>query len=366
MRTRALYLAAVLLAAGVVFAAGTVQIWPKLDGVPNFSLGLPEAMYGQHPIDRESYGEGWFWLGVFDEGSYSFANFTISNLGPGDNKGQADMTVWEPSGQTYVRRAPFKEGALKAAPGKMDIQIGANHLWGSYPTFNLKMAEQDVALDLRYQATLPSFTINSGRICYGKPDDFYSAYITAPRAKVSGVLRTPSGQRQVNGFGYSDHGWVTMLPHEYSKRWFTLRCFHEKYTLDFLEFTTPPKWGGQRAPMVIFGANDKVLYGGPRYTLTPSDWQTEPKFGQKYPKRWDFSFEQAGKVKVEGSYAVQKVMHVIDVLSQLNFLERQIAGLFAKTYLLRFVVNVEATVTTPDGTAEKFAAPGVAEVIHFI
>jgi len=57
-------------------------------------------------------------------------------------------------------------------------------------------------------------------------------------------------------------------------------------------------------------------------------------------------------------------MHVIDILSQLNFVERQIAGLFAKSYVLRFFVEVKANVTYPDGRQEAFTAPGVAEVLY--
>jgi predicted secreted hydrolase len=246
------------------------------------------------------------------------------------------------------------------------VRIGENRIWGDYPNFNLKTAEQDVGLDLKYQAQLPGFAINSGRVTYGSTDDFYSVYVTLPRAKITGTVRTPTGTRQVSGFGYSDHGIVTMLPHEYSKRWLTLRCFHSKYTLDFLEFTVPAKWGGQRVAMTIFGAGDKILYGGSRYTLTPSDWRTEPKFKQTYPQRFDFVIDRPGKIKVEGTYTMKTQMHSIDLLSQLTLIERQIASLFAKSYIVRFVAEVDAKVTFPDGTTDSFKSPAVAEVLHLL
>jgi hypothetical protein len=221
-----------------------------------------------------------------------------------------------------------------------------------------------MGLDLQYQSMLPGFAINSGRVCYAKPEDYYSVYVTIPRARLSGTVRTPSGTRQVTGYGYSDHGVVTMMPYDYSKRWSTMRYFGEKYTLDILESPAPPKWGGARVPLVLFAAGDKILYAGAKYTLTAGDFQVEPKFKQKYPNRVEFLIDQPGKVKVEGHYTMGTMMHCIDVLGQLSFIERQIASLFAKSYIMRFVANVEGTVTLPDGTTDQFAGPAVAEAIN--
>ncbi len=355
----ALSLALVTLA----FGAG-LQVWPKIQGHPNFHIGIPDSWHAQHPIDRESYGEGWFWMGAYDDGSYHFANFMVTNLGPGDQKGTVDATIWEPGGTTHMARLAFDKDSFKASKDRLDVKIGQSRIWGSQPNFHLQLAAKDVALDLNYQAQLPGVALNSGRVIYGDPENFYSVYTTIPRAKISGRITTPSGSREVNGYGYSDHGVVTMLPHQYSKRWYTLRCFHEKYTFDILEFTVPPKWGSQRVGLAILGRDDKILYAGSRYALTGTSVQREPKWGVPFPRRYDFSIDRPGKVKLSGHYTVKQQMHAIDVLSQLSFLERQIAKLFAKSYILRFLVEVTAEVTLPDGTTEKFTAPGVAEVVQ--
>ncbi len=363
MRARLLFVVFLLALPLAAMAAG-IQVWAKLDGVPNYSTTLPDAMYGQNYVDRSSYGEGWFWLSSMSDGSYSFSNFMISNIGFGKNKPTVDMTVWEPSGQTYTARLPFKEGALKSVPGRMDLAIGENRISGSYPNFSFKASEKDVAIEMQYHATLPTFTINSGRVVYGSPDDYYSLYVTAPRATISGTVRTPSGTRTVTGFGYTDHGIVTMMPYDYSKRWLTLRCFDQKYTLDILEFTVPKKWGGGRVPLIVFGAGDKLVYGGSQFTLTPTGWQTEPKYGQKYPSRVDFLIDRPNKVKVEGFYTFDKLMHSVDMLSQLSTFERTVAKFFAKSYIMRFLSTVEGTVTMPDGSTDTFKTPAVAEVLY--
>jgi len=353
---------------GVSFAAtfafaAAVQVWPKLDGVPNFFIGLPDSQNAQHPIDRESYGEGWFWMGRYDDGSASFINFLVRNIGPGDNKGTVDVTIWEPSGKTHMARVAFNKGSFQASRERLDVRVGDNRVWGSHPTYHVKLTEKDIAVDLTYQAQLPGFAINSGRVTYGSPDDFYSVYTTVPRARITGTITTPAGTRQVGGYGYSDHGVVTMLPHEYSRHWYTLRAANDKYTLNFLEFTVPPKFGGARVSLGIFGADGKILYGGADYTLTPSDLVTESKFAVAYPQKFNFQIDRPGKVRVEGTYSVKTMMHSIDVLAQLNAVERMVAKFFAKSYVLRFLVNVDATVTLPDGTTDHFQAPGVAEVV---
>ncbi|MDP8222297.1 MAG: hypothetical protein P9L99_02975 [Candidatus Lernaella stagnicola] len=364
MRLRLGLLLVILALCASLALAADLQIWPKIEGLPNFYVGLPDSINGQHPIDRESYGEGWFWMAAYDDGAYSFANFMISNIGPGDNKGTVDFTLWEPDGNTYLDRVPFHRGSVTTAKDRLDVTVGKNRVWGSHPNFNVKVNTDKLGADLAYKAELPGFAVNSGRVVYGDVDDYYSVYTTIPRAKISGTLRTPKGTRQVTGRGYSDHGIVTMLPHHYSKAWHTLRCFDDKYTFDILEFTTPGKWGAKRVALTILGKDGKILYGGSRYTLTPSGIKKDAKFGLSYGTRYDFAIDRPGKVKMDGHFSIKKQMHAIDLLSQLSLIERKVAALFSKSYILRFVVEVQAEVTLPDGSRDTFTAPGVAEVIH--
>jgi Svf1-like C-terminal lipocalin-like domain/CrtC N-terminal lipocalin domain len=362
MRSRLLLLFGLCLLLATLAFAGDVQIWPKIEGVPNFGVGLPDSQNGQHPLSRESYGEGWFWMGTYDDGSFSFVNFMVSNIGPGDNKGTVDVTVTEADGKTHLARVAFSKGSFQAAKEKLDVRVGENRVWGSHPTYHLKLAEKDVALDLTYTAELPGFALNSGRVTYGNPKDFYSVYATIPRAKITGTIKTPSGTRQVTGYGYSDHGVVTMLPHEYSDHWLTLRCFDEKYTVDMLEYTTPSKWGGKRVAMGIAGVDGKIIYGGSGYTLQTSAGKTDPTNKIAYPTQYAFTMK-GSKATIKGTYKVKKLLHSIDLLAQLNFIERKVASFFAKSYVLRMLVELEAEVTFPDGTTDRFTAPGLAEVV---
>jgi len=355
---------AILVVAVWAFSEGQLQIWAKVQGVPNYGIGLPEDIYGVHPMSRETYGEGYFFLGAFEDGSYSFANVFLTNLGPGDNKGNFDVSIVEPNGQVYFARSELKSDGVQAATGQMDVRIGQNRAWGRSPNFNIKINEQKVNLDLKYNAVLPGFAINSGRVLYGNPEDYYSSYILIPRAEVSGTISTPGGARSVKGYGYSDHGVVTMMPHKYSKRWFSLRCFDKNYTLNILEFTTPAEWGGRAVPMIMLAKDKQLLYYGTQYTLTPSQWQTDAKTGIKWPQHFDFSIDRPGKIKITGGYTVQRQIEYLDIISKLNFLERQVAGFFAKSYVFRFAVKVNGEVTYPDGHTEKFEAPGVSEVLQ--
>jgi len=367
MRSRLFVFTLLAIVLGVFAAyAGVLQVWPKIDGLPNYHIGLPHDVYGVHPIDRESYGEGYFFLGSYNDGSYSFANVFITNLGPGDQNANVDISVVEPNGKNYFAKTDFDGTKPQAATDHMDVRVGDSRIWGRHPNFNVKLKAKQLALNLKYQATLPGFAINSGRVLYGSNEDFYSSYILQPRAKISGSITTPSGTRQVNGYGYNDHGWVTMMPHKYSKRWFSLRCFDEKYTLDILEFTVPSEWGSKKVPMIIFARDNKILYGGTRYSLKPSQWQTDPQSGLKWPKRFEYSIDRPGRVKVTGTYTVERLLEKIDLLSTLSFLERQVARFFAKSYIYRFIVKVEGTVTLPDGTTDTFASPAISEVLYIL
>ncbi len=364
MRSRILIIVVVIAAAASIALAAGIKIWPQIAGQPNYYIGLPADVYGLHPMDRESYGEGYFFLARMNDGTFTFTNYFVTNIGPGDQKSNIDFSICEPGKECVFAKTEFGKDPFQGATGKMDFRSGNSRAWGSYPNFQMTAAANGLKLDLKYQAQLPGFAINSGKVTFGNDDDFYSNYVLMPRAKVSGTITTAAGSRQVSGYGYTDHGFVTMMPHKYSKRWFSLRCFDEKYTLDILEFTVPPEHGGATVPMIIFGKDNKILYGGTRYTLKPSQWKTDPKFNKQYPARFDFSIDRPGKVKVDGHYTVQKIIEQIDLLKTMSFLERQVARFFASSFVYRFLVQVEATVTLPDGTTETFSAPAVSEVLY--
>ncbi len=364
MRRLSLLIALVLLAVVAAVWAAEVQIWPKIPGQPNYGIGLPENVYGSHPVDRETWGESYFFLSKLDDGTHTFATVFITNMGPGSGNTTMDLAVCEPNGQNHWGRTEMKRGTTQAATDRMDVQLDTSRIWGKFPNFNVKMDVQKCAVDLKYRSTLPGYAINSGRVIYGSPADYYSNYVIIPRAEVTGTIRTPAGARQVKGYGYSDHGAVTLMPHKYSRRWYSLRSFHPKYTLNILEFTVPQEYGGRTVPMILFAKGDKILYAGDRYTLTPSQMQTDPKYGVKWPKRMDFVLDRPGVAKVEGFYTVQRTIEVVNVLDRMSFLERQIAGFFTKSYVYRFVANLSAKVTLPDGTVESIETPAVSEVLE--
>jgi len=359
-------LAIALLLAGLVVLtwAAQLQIWPRLSGLPNYGVGLPEVEYGVHPVDRETYGESYFFMSKLDDGTTTFATVFITNMGPGSNNTSMDLAVCEPNGKSYWDRIQFKHGQTQAATDHMDVQLDTSRVWGRFPNFNVKLDVGKVAVDFKYRATLPGFAINSGRVVYGSPEDYYTNFVIIPRAEVTGSVRSPTGTRQVKGFGYSDHGRVTMMPHKYSRRWYSLRCFHPQYTLNMLEFTVPQEWGGRTVPMITFAKGDKIIYAGDTYTLKPSEWQTDPTYGIKWPKRFDFVLDRPGLARVEGFYTVARTVEVVNVLDRMSFLERQIAGFFAKSYVYRFLANVKAKVTWPDGSTDTFESPAVSEVLE--
>ena len=353
----------IVVVTALAWGRGELQIWPKLPGVPNYGVGLPESVYGVHPVDVTTYGESYFFMSRLDDGTAIFATVFITNMGLSSNNTSMDVAVCEPGMKNYWGRIEFKHGQSQAAADHMDVTLDTSRVWGRFPDFNVKLDVKKLAVDLKYHSTLPGFAINSGLVVYGSPDHYYASYVSTPRAEVTGTIRTPAGARQVHGYGYSDHGRVTMMPHKYSKRWFSLRCFDAKYTLDILEFTVPQEWGGRTVPMIAFAKGDKLLYAGDRYTLTPSDWQTEPTYKMKYPKHFDFSLDRPGVVKVTGLYTVQSPVEIVNILERMSFFERQIAGIFAKSYVYRFLVNVQANVTFPDGTTDSFTSPAISEVL---
>jgi len=365
MRTFALFL--VLLATAVLLpahwaAADEVVMWPG-DPWP-VNKPLPSSEYTFFNLDRESFSIAWFVLGDLEDGGALFCNVFITNMGVGDKNATVDMTWIDSQGKDHFVRGEFKPDTLKTAGDKFEVIVGDNYIGGTYPDFRLKISEGNLSADLKLTARLAGWRPNSGYVYFSRDkQDYYAICIPMPCGDLTGTITLDGKVHQVKGRCYMDHSPVTMLPHKYADRWQTLRSLGGEYTINYLEFRVPPKYGSQLATWLLVGKGDRVLFATTNVTLSPSDWETDQQTGKKKPQTVGFKASDGG-YSIQGTVTVDHQMEYINILSKLSFVERTVASLFAKSHIWRYRSNVGATLTMPDGTQVNIKQDGISEILY--
>ena len=344
-------------------AANPISIFPPLAEPADLNAGLDETEYAFHPRDEECASESWFFMAHLNDDLVVFGFFGITNLGIGDRNADANVSVSMADGRTWFARSKVKSGEVSTATDALDIQFGGNRFQGSFPEFRITFDEGDVGLDLTYTCELPGWKPGSGKVILDNdPEKFYSICVPATRAKVTGRVTLKGKSIDVSGYGYSDHGLVTVYPHVYSEHWLSLRSFDAEHTVNFLQFTTPEKYGHRQARWILVGDAGRILLATTDFELEPRDMVRDPRWDDSWPGTIAFKAADGDRVSVEGTVTVGSVIERLDFLSKLSFLERTIASFFARSLIYRFPSEVYVHQEVGE-EKEDFVLKGVSEAL---
>ncbi|MFC1888903.1 hypothetical protein ACFL4G_04015 [Thermodesulfobacteriota bacterium] len=344
-------------------AANPISIFPPQAEPGDLNAGLDASEYFFHPREEECASESWFFMAHLNDDIVVFGFFGITNLGIGDRSADANVSVSMAGGRSWFARSKVKSGEVSAATDVLDIKLGVNRFWGSFPEFRITFDEGKIGLDLTYTCELPGWKPGSGKVILDKDSEkFYSICVPATRAKVTGSVTLEGRSTDVSGYGYSDHGLVTVYPHVYSEHWLSLRSFDAEHTVNFLQFTTPEEYGHRQARWILVGDAGRILLATTDFELEPRDTVHDQRWGDSWPGTIAFKAADGARVSVEGTVTVGTVLERLDFLSKLSFLERTIASFFARSLIYRFPCEVKVHQEVGE-EKEDFVLKGVSEVL---
>lgn len=355
-----IFLFSLVIAVGICAGSAVepVDIYP---GEPiGYDEGLAPDEYCFTPQPEEAYSEGWFYVIRFDDGAYLFCQFLVTNIGFGSNNANLNVSVHFPDGTSYFERAEFDRDTFEASEDSFYVKVGESCIRGGYPEIEMRLRLKDIRADLDFSLELPGWKPGGGVLYFGEDKKkFYTMWVGIPRARVTGTLRIRNEKRGVTGYGYSDHSVVNLYPHQYSTTWYSLRAFDEHWTVEYLEFYTPEKYGSERVPWILIGKDGQILYAGMDFTLEKSAFRTDREIELDYPGRLDFTIDLP-EIKVSGTVKVKEKIEAINMLDKMRPMERLVAGFFARSYVIRSRNEVEVSITTPDFT-DTLTLRGVSE-----
>ncbi len=328
IRLRAFVL--VMLICGMAWASG---------GVYNFKGGVKtnadKGISKQELAPQEP--EGWFytWCYTFvlylDDGSSAMIQTTYWRAAYLAKQNFTIFSYIDAQGNKHYWQDLVDEDEKSYTVDPPMLKMGKQYWKGYYPDFYVHMEGENLSADLHYKAKTPGWRPGEGPVHYGEPDgDWYDLLVVIPWAEVEGTMTVDGKERQVKGFGYSDHNTQTIFPVGQADLIVALRSFSDDYSVNFLEYIAPEKYDKERSTWIIVMKDDKILYATDKWEYELSDYDNDPRRNFPYPKKVKVTIDQPG-IKLTGEIRGVKFTEALDVMDNVPDMFRKLANKLIKT-----------------------------------
>ncbi|HZA13682.1 MAG TPA: hypothetical protein VE618_04275 [Myxococcaceae bacterium] len=184
------------------------------------------------PEPLDTWSESFTFLADADDGSYVWAQLSLTNLGPGSGNGSCRVLVFRPNRPAFIARARAGRpdwryvAAYAAYPERLDVPLGrCSAQGGEQPRVRATLEGRTVELRFAqpFQPFLPpgaELTLSSGR---------YRSEVLLPFAAVELSLSgkdwgSHENPTRLGGVGYADHSRSTVTPPKLAARWLRFRA----------------------------------------------------------------------------------------------------------------------------------------------
>lgn len=282
-------------------AAGAVLFLLSLHAQTTASLPVTEVSDGYHLLGwlgsthLTDYNE-WWYFNLYDSSNNVQAIFTYQVANPLNVSG---LGIAELSTAVYTSEGILVDGdayftpAFSAHPLKANVTLGKTNSITVMDanTYQIVGATKDgkVAWNLQYQRTAPSWHAMS-RLNVASPSwELMSWLIYMPAAAVSGKLTVNGTTYEVsamNATGYHDHNWGEWNFDTVPWNWAQVSQSNLTPALTFDLGDFPDQQDGI-ASVEVNG--ERYVFQHSQYTLTHTQWATDPTFKVDYPTQSKFT-----------------------------------------------------------------------------
>ncbi len=308
---------------------------------------------------NEFYSEWWSFVFVLEDGYGAYAQFVLSNLGPGDGKGAVRTDLDLPEGVSFHESDDFSEGGWSYARDGFDLRFGENSVSGPLDGLVLRLKNKSFDAEYRLKNVFPPWKPGRGRVQYGESATrYYEVQLIAPVARVEGTIRVAGEDepRRVKGLMYVDHAVSTIGMHEQAKRWVRFRAVHPDTALFLTHIQPPDQYGSQAARYAVLFHNGRAVFQSLDFDLKFGDVRPDPQ-RTGYASPWVVEASGTGSGRFRAAIKATKMTRREDYLETAGAAKRFILSKFAKPIMYYFDAMFAAEVAGDAGT-NKYGGKG--------
>lgn len=327
-----------------VFPLGTLQARHPDD----LNEGIPARLDGAHPSPSRFYFEWWYFDVDLDDGHKVVCVVQRPDMRfPLKRRDCVIMLYIQPPDSEAIRHyAPFPLEELHTSTETCDVEVGGNTVRGEYPLWEVRLAHQDVRIELDFRNLTPGWSRGTGSVVYGNDhqDDVLGWVVPQPRAEVTGTIAYGGITREVRGLGYHDHNFGSSLLFKYVKVWHWGRLVSGDLTLIYADVMHTARMGHLRVPCLLIARGDRLLVEvgeGTEWEFSADDYVADEQGVQVYPRRVRIRFRErnvAGVLEMEVR-RLWEIKETMSFLPSLGGLEKLAARVLPTPCYYRFITD---------------------------
>lgn len=326
--------------------------------------GLNPTFWLPQIPDHGYYHENYFLILAGDRGHWFIINVTFSHISMKGTLAGFETSYREPGKQTRFFKSCYPIEELQIDADCPSIRVRDQMLSAEPPQYKIHTQYETFQLEATITSDYPSFRIRNGRIRFddsGKK--FFDHSIHVPRGRFEGVLKDGTIQEKVSGYAYLDHSRQTIVGSKFSRRWYSLRCFHPQIALGMMDIITTDRYGGKRIPSLFLGSQDGIRLVTENHVLTPTQPVTDEECGYRIPQQFALDLE-GEDITLSCRYGNLPMIDRFDVVHHLNAMERfLLKTFFARPVFYRYAGAITLDLTL-DGIRQSVDTLGIYEVVH--
>ncbi len=313
--------------------------------------------------------EWWYFDSHLDDGSSLVIVFyTKPQLNPNGELAPFASLELDRPGQPPIRvEAHVAPNAFLASPDRCDVRIGENTFRGDLHDYDIHFSHDDVTVDIKLAATVPSWRPTSGHIFFGDDDEHLFAWLAAvPQGKVSADLNIRGKKEHLQGVGYHDHNWGDVSMAKLINHWYWGRAQAGDYSIVASYIVAEKAYGSAELPIFMLAKGGRIIADDARkVSFHLEDEHTDPKSGKPVANVVVYEYDD-GPERYRVSYRRSETIVDAELIETVGGFKRLLAELarFDGAYL-RFTGNVQLERFVNGELVENVSDPGIWEMMYF-
>ncbi len=294
--------------------------------------GIPKAEIGYHPMDVNSWGEGWWFVARTEDDLYIYCMLSVSNYHPTKNFcGTVDLWVQKNmTGETMNGHGEYEQSSIEGKTNQFYIRIGENLLKGTYPHYKFHVAEGELVLDMNITAVFESIMIGDSKAYFIKPggsERYWQTAIIIPAGTMQGRLKMEGKAIPIKGVAYMDHGYSTIKIPSYSKSWQVMSIYDQNISFKVWRQELKDNYKGEDLRyLMLFYKGEKIINTSD-FELKMSGYQRARGPNIEFPTLYQVNYQKGG-TRLHGTIKYTDFISEIDILGRLSFIVRTAVKLF--------------------------------------
>ena len=313
--------------------------------------------------------EWWYFDAHLDDGSSLVIGFYTKNpitpdrpleplVGVQLNRPGADSLSFE------CHAAPEQ---FSASRDGCDVRIADSTVRGDLHDYEIHVAHEDVAIDVKLTSQVHPWRHAAGRIYFGEHDEHFFAWLpSVPQGVVSVELGVGTRTERLAGVGYHDHNWGDVAMPRLMNHWYWGRAQAGPYSVIASHITAEQRYGGaEMSTFLLTKGGTIVADDATKLRFLLQDEHIDEQSGKPIADVVVYEYEDSHE-RYRLSFQRAETIMDRELIDEVTGLKHLLARLtrFDGAYL-RFTGSVRLEHFLDESKVEDVSDPGIWELMYF-